>query len=572
MKNLLSQRQKLSFNIFRALAICALFCTVGLAIFLCAESFVPRDKSAEQSQAIEGAIKDRVNVIENTHVPLEAIECKGSSISSYYIGDSEDLYSRVNFFPSNATDKSLTFESTHPDLWSVDENGILTCLDYGEANIIITSVENPQISVSVPVFCGGKKPVKDEVTDFTLYKLVDKEVYPLEEVGLTVCESPTLQYRDQNNKIIGAASIQLTSSDSSIIAIQGKYLCGIREGEATITAKCKYADITKQFQVKVTNPKGLTAPTEFEFEQNIVNISLFETYNALKNVTNTKYSSNMCEIKVGDTKIAAASSYTLMPRSVGLTTVTLTPFANPTESFTYTINIYEPVPKSIKISGQMRILAGESHRYTIPYTELGNGNLSQIKWEVKGNNATISPTGVLIANKLGKVTIRATSLQNPEIYDEITIKVSLFSNFSSFVRKVIGHFTGFAVLGLGFAVCYFLLMRPRWSYAPCALISGFLVATLSEVFQLPIFVSGRGASWVDVMIDTLGVATGIAVASLIIFIYLIVIKVSKKQSSKVRRTLATLKPKTLFLSPTKTAILMDMQEYEQEKNCSTSNE
>lgn len=571
-KNLVSQRQKLSFNIFRAIAICAIVCTIGLAIFLWAESLTPGEKSAEQSTSVAGTIKDHIDVIDNDYVPISAIKFDRTTTPAYYIGDTESLSLSVNFIPSNATDKRLSYTSSNPEYCTVDENGVIHCISgYGDVIITIASVENPEIKTSAHLFIGGKKPTQGETTDFTMYKVKKNTIYPIEN-SITVCEEITPQYRDQNDEIIGANSIELKSSDTSIVAIRGKYLCGIREGEATITAKCKSANITKQFQVKVTNPKGLTAPTEFEFEQNIVNISLFETYNALKNVTNTKYSYNMCKIKVGDTKIATALSYTLTPKSVGLTTVTLTPFANPTESFTYIINVYEPVPNKIKINGQMRILAGESHRYTIPYTELGIGNLSQIKWEVKGNNATISPTGVLVANKLGKVTIRATSLQNPEIYDEITIKVSLFSSFGLFVRKVIGHFSAFAVLGLGFAVSYFLLAHPRWTYAPCALVSGFLVATMSEVFQPPIFVAGRGASWVDVMIDTLGVATGIAVASLIIFIYLIAIKVSKKQSSKVRRTLATLKPKTLFLSPTKTAILMDMQEYEQEKTYSTSND
>lgn len=570
-KNLVSQRQKLSFNIFRAIAICAIVCTIGLAIFLWAESLTPGEKSAEQSTSVAGTIKDHIDVIDNDYVPISAIKFDRTTTPAYYIGDTESLSLSVNFIPSNATDKRLSYTSSNPEYCTVDENGVIHCISgYGDVIITIASVENPEIKTSAHLFIGGKKPTQGETTDFTMYKVKKNTIYPIEN-SITVCEEITPQYRDQNDEIIGANSIELKSSDTSIVAIRGKYLYGISEGSATITAYCE-AGITKEFDVTVTNPYDKEAPTSFEFKKDIMDLSIFQMCDIFTNLSNPEYG-YMCKLKIGDKNILDRSNDNLVPLAVGQTTITMTPFANPTESYTYTINVYEPIPQSFKINGMARILTGEAHQYTIPYTENDmNGNLSQIKWEVIGDNATISPSGVLIANKLGNITIRATSLQNPEIYDEITIKVSLFSSFGLFVRKVIGHFSAFAVLGLGFAVSYFLLAHPRWTYAPCALVSGFLVATMSEVFQLPIFVSGRGASWVDVMIDTLGVATGIAVASLIIFIYLIVIKVSKKQSSKVRRTLATLKPKTLFLSPTKTAILMDMQEYEQEKTCSTSND
>ncbi len=559
-----SQRQKLSFNIFRTLAICAIICTVGLAIFLWAESLTPGDKSAEQSTSIADTIKDNVDVIDNEYVPLTAIKFFRTNTSAYYIGDTENLRQSINFIPADATNKRLTYESSKPELCTVDENGIVTVVGgYGNVYITISSVENPEIKTTAHIFVGGKMPSKEETTDFSMYKIKSGKRSPIQN-SITVCEEVLPQYLDQNNEIIGANSISLKSSDASVVAIRGKYIYGVSEGVATITATCKMADITKQFEVTVTNPNGKVAPTSFEFKKDVMNISIFDMCDIFTNLADPRYGF-MCKLSIGDKNIVRRVNDNLVPRAIGQTTITMTPYANPTESFTYTINVYEPIPESIKISGDMRILSGEKRRYSVAYNDgKHSGYLKMIKWEVVGDNATITQNGILVANKLGTVTVRATSIQNPDVYDEITIKVSLFESFGLFVRKVIGHFSAFAVLGFGFACVFFLLLRPRWSYAPCALVSGFFVATISEVFQLPIFVSGRAASWVDVMIDTMGVATGVLVASLIIFAYLIFIKVSKKQSSKVRRTLASLNPKTLFLSPTKTALLMDMQEYEKE--------
>lgn len=566
-KDVRSQRQKLSFNIFRAIAICAVICTIGLAIFLWGEALTPGDKSATQSTTVADTIRDHVDVIENEYVPLTALKYMRTETAAYYVGDTENLQKDVSFIPADATDRRLTYQSSDPEKLTVDEKGNITIVGgYGDIYITIASVENPEIKTRSHVFIGGKKPVDGETTDFSMYKIKNNKITPIES-SITVCEEIFPQYRDQDGEIIGANSMSLKSSDTSIVAIRGKFLYGISEGTATITATCKSAGITKEFEVEVTNPNGKTAPTSFEFKEDVMNLSIFSMCDIFTNLANSK-NGFMCNLKIGDKNIIKRINDNLVPYAIGQTTITMTPFANPNESFTYTINVYEPTPESIRISGQLRILSGEKHRYIVSYNDgKQSGNLKMIKWEVLGDNANITNDGVLVANKLGNVTIRATSLQNPEVYTEVTIRVSLFESFGLFVRKVIGHFSAFAVLGLGFAVSYFLLVRPRWTYAPCALVSGFLVATMSEVFQLPIFVEGRGASWVDVMIDTMGVATGIAVASLIIFAYLIFIKISKTQSMKVRRTLDSLKPKTLFLSPAKTNMLMDMQEYALDNDC-----
>ena len=61
-------------------------------------------------------------------------------------------------------------------------------------------------------------------------------------------------------------------------------------------------------------------------------------------------------------------------------------------------------------------------------------------------------------------------------------------------------------------VSLLLLIKPRWASLPLSLLSAFVVAGISEMFQLPVFTSGRYATWQDVAIDFLGALSGIGIA------------------------------------------------------------
>ncbi len=96
-----------------------------------------------------------------------------------------------------------------------------------------------------------------------------------------------------------------------------------------------------------------------------------------------------------------------------------------------------------------------------------------------------------------------------------------------FVRKVIGHFGLFVVLGIGLATSLFMLLKPRWLYAIIAPVLGLLSAMLSEALQLPAITTGRYASWTDVAIDFTGSLVGIVLVTAVALIYIAIRKHSK---------------------------------------------
>lgn len=86
------------------------------------------------------------------------------------------------------------------------------------------------------------------------------------------------------------------------------------------------------------------------------------------------------------------------------------------------------------------------------------------------------------------------------------------------LRKL-AHFTEFGCLGMCLTWLFSMLSRPKW----LSLLCGFSAACVDETIQC--FVPDRGPGIKDVMIDTAGVAVGIAV---LLFGYTIY----KKQKSK----------------------------------------
>lgn len=80
------------------------------------------------------------------------------------------------------------------------------------------------------------------------------------------------------------------------------------------------------------------------------------------------------------------------------------------------------------------------------------------------------------------------------------------------LRKL-AHFTEFACLGMLFRWLFGMLLEKKWQYYTWPLTAGFAVACVDETIQM--FVPDRGPHVKDVGIDTLGLALGIMIISLI---------------------------------------------------------
>lgn len=161
------------------------------------------------------------------------------------------------------------------------------------------------------------------------------------------------------------------------------------------------------------------------------------------------------------------------------------------------------------------------------------------------NIATISQDGTITTLKTGTVIIHVLCYDgispktlksgNQEISNyfecEITLEVQakmLITDFNSFflkVRKSIGHFGAFLVLGIFSSLTYLLYFdAKKWKLSlPINFVQGVTLATITEIIQL--FVPGRVGSLSDVLIDSLG----FLISSIIISAIFIIRFIQKKK-------------------------------------------
>lgn len=554
--NKISNKQTTSFKFWSILAICALVGTVALAIFILAEALVPGDKSGLQSFIVTDTIKDNVDIKDNDeYVKLASISAQQTS--ERYIGYTEKI--KITFFPDSATDKELIYKSSNPQCISVSSNGTLSYKANGNATITITSKKHPEIQTSFIAYCNGENPNK--INSVTINFDKDSSTPSL---SLKAGESKEVVFRD-GNKILSVNSFNITSTDTSVLRIKNRVFLPIKAGTTTLKIAHKLSDFKTEITFTVEENPDFALPETFEFAQDTIYMDVGDKldYIPLIVASYPKKSNVDCrffDVSIQDKSIIEDNGFDqFVGKKIGQTTVNLTSWTNPKQTSSFTIIVQEPVPTTIFLEGNNRIVSGESYQYKGFF---GKEYLQCIKWQVVKGDATIDQNGTLVAHSLGTVIVRVTSTRDESVYTDLKIKVSLFSNFHTFVRKVIGHFSAFAVLGFGLAVTFFLLQRPRGLYFLSASVLGFLTATLSEVFQLPIFTQHRGASWTDVMTDTLGVLTGVVIASIAIAITLLVQRIFFKNSfERTERSLNCLRGKTLIKSLRRVNILTDMTEY-----------
>lgn len=212
--------------------------------------------------------------------------------------------------------------------------------------------------------------------------------------------------------------------------------------------------------------------------------------------------------KSSDTNVVNASTTHLHAYKPG--TATITYFSIYDNTITATLHVTVPdVVDGLTVVAPDRCVKGGK----IDLTAYTGGNVTKnVKWEVVKGEGSIDENGVFTSDKSGKVTVRATYVGRPDLTVEKTITVSVFDTFHTLIRKGLGHFSLFLVLGFGLFGTFFLLIKPRWASLPLSLLSAFVVAGISEMFQLPVFTSGRYATWQDVAIDFLGALSGIGIA------------------------------------------------------------
>lgn len=528
--------QRKYFKGLRALALTALFCTIALTLFIWGEALTPGDKSAIQSvkvsDNIQSAMKSDepappVSAVTGFEVTKVVRDGKEIDTDKYYIGDKVCL--SVSVLPENADTSDLYFVAGNDakDL-SVSEDGEVEFTSWGWRRVLVKSRKNPSVILfDKQLNCSGVNP--DAVTSIsaTIRKVgtaEDTDVLHIgEEYVLGIFTDNRLETSTTETRLF--INGKKTRENENLYFLPAKQFFYPR-AEGTVHLKFEYAGKTAEKTVTVV--PGKIPPAGFTFTNSRVkkntdgSFSLtMEKGEHIKNVIKElgfsplnkdgKIDDNSAvyfDYETSNDKIVNCAAYNLHAYKPGTATITYTSLYDNTKTATLHVTVPDVVDGLTVVAPDRCVKGGK-----IDLTAYTGGNITKnVKWEVVKGEGSIDENGVFTADKSGKVTVRATYVGRPDLTVEKTITVSVFDTFHTLIRKGLGHFSLFLVLGFGLFGTFFLLIKPRWVSLPLSLLSAFVVAGISEMFQLPVFTSGRYATWPDVAIDFLGALSGIGIA------------------------------------------------------------
>lgn len=528
--------QRKYFKGLRALALTALFCTIALTLFIWGEALTPGDKSAIQSvkvsDNIQSAMKSDepappVSAVTGFEVTKVVRDGKEIDTDKYYIGDKVRL--SVSVLPENADTSDLYFVAgkDEKDL-SVSEDGEVEFTSWGWRRVLVKSRKNPSVILfDKQLNCAGVNP--DAVTSISA---------TIRKVG-TAKDTDVLQIGDEyvlgiftdNGLETSTAETRLFINDKKTRENENLYFLPAKQffyprAEGTVHLKFEYAGKTAEKTVTVV--PGKIPPADFTFTnsrvtkntdgsfsltmekgehiKNIIKELGFSPLNKDREIDDN--SAVYFDYETSNGKIVNCAAYNLHAYKPGTATITYTSLYDKNIKATLRVTVPDVVDGLTVVAPDRCVKGGK-----IDLTAYTGGNVTKnVKWEVVKGEGSIDENGVFTSDKSGKVTVRATYVGRPDLTVEKTITVSVFDTFHTLIRKGLGHFSLFLVLGFGLFGTFFLLIKPRWASLPISLLSAFVVAGISEMFQLPVFTSGRYATWPDVAIDFLGALSGIGIA------------------------------------------------------------
>lgn len=176
--------------------------------------------------------------VKRDHIDVSSVEVSENEMS-VKVGDSFTI--PVTVSPEDATDKSLTWESSAPSIISVDETGKITAQAAGSATITVKSVDNPAAYAIITITAKENVTSVDGVT-------LDKETLSIAENGEAQLLVATVSPAEADNK-----AVRWESSNPQVASVSANGLVTpIKAGTTTITVTTIDGEFTDECEVTIT--------------------------------------------------------------------------------------------------------------------------------------------------------------------------------------------------------------------------------------------------------------------------------------------------------------------------------
>ena len=496
-----------------------ILCYVVLIALLMLQALKPGNESAQISNSVGDKINEVATDIQKPEaetVSMESVRISSVTVSGKkHSGDSVPLFIgetgtvNTSILPSNATNQSLIYTSSDESVLTVYPDGKISAKSAGSVTITVTSRENEALTDTIEVTVSRVFAEKIEIGN------VPKEITVGEKHKLEIKFTP----KNTSDK-----SIVWESSAPEVLEIsKSGSLTAKAEGSATITATlASNSEIIATVEIMV-GPKSekpvipvesitLTADNQVKHVGSSVKLSAtffpadaqgkIEWFSSDENVATVSAKGVVSCIEAGEVTITAKCGDNIESK--------------------ITITVKEILSENIalKFDG----LKSDGEKYTVKQGESAkviatldkNATVLDIFYASSDEGvAKIGPDGVIEALEGGTTTITVSTSYDGEVTEEsFTLEVEAitfkdtFSNFYYVVRKSIGHFGAFLVLGIFASLTYYIICKKTLGGKLLAfgitVFAGFAVAGITEILQLPYFTTGRHCSFDDVLLDFRG--------------------------------------------------------------------
>lgn len=317
--------------------------------------------------------------------------------------------------PTNATNTNVTWSSDNIDIATVDENGLVTAVKEGTANITVTTEDGSKTAT-----CAVTVTAKEEQT----VAVTGVTISESEEVtfGNTLKLTATIAPNNATNKNVtwtsSAENVATISSDGTVTPV------GV--GKTTITVKTEDGEFTDtcEVTVKPNVQAEITGADSVEMESTIT-LGANVTVNPSATIYSKTWDSSNKEVATID------ENGIVTPVSVGETTITLTVKTSDNSEFKFdkkiNVNAKPDVKvQTINVSGGNEVVSGEELQLSAMVLPEG-ATEKEVTWSTSNTQvATVDNNGKVTAKTVTEntqVTITATANDGSNVTGSITITV-----------------------------------------------------------------------------------------------------------------------------------------------------
>lgn len=450
------------------------------------------------------------------------------------VGTTTELISIVT--PENATEK-LKYYSSDPAVASVDNNGKVTFKAPGKVDIYASNTDKSIVSNIIHYeVLANHTDISD--LDLSLFQIVALDNGSLDTINVNELKTVTYLYNGNN---LPLNDVSFKSSDNDIISIFVASYASIfskKQGQATITMFVGDTPVCSK-EITVTE-KTLKKPTVAKFriddqEQVVFSLELGDIYDLDIEFIDE---ADLClatflRLKEGSDSIIKVNYAENMSRlrikcaELGKQTIELVSFCDPENPvYEFTVNVLPKKSAILGIDAPNEIYVDKAYKIKLKASD--PDTLHGWKLSCQSPFATISDDGKITFTNTGKYTVTYTSEYYPEESYDFTVIVK-HENYLTSIRKGLGHAGLFALLAVFATLSFGLLVKSKAISTIYIAFAGLFNAVLSEIFQLPIFASGRSARFIDVVIDFSGYLIGFLIISLITVAVYFIAKLIKKK-------------------------------------------